>query len=92
MRQGTEKGRGRREEGRVDPSQGGFTLPSSLFPLPLFQRLARALRVVFGMPDYDRYVTHRRACHPDEPVLSRADHYAEHLRRRYESGGPTRCC
>ena len=56
------------------------------------RRLARAIRVIFGMPDYEHYVEHRRACHASEPVLSPSEYYAQHLKRRYEGGGPTRCC
>lgn len=66
--------------------------PQPPAPIPLFRRLAAAIRTVFGMPDYDRYVTHREARHRGEPLLSPSDYYAQHLKRRYESGGPTRCC
>jgi uncharacterized short protein YbdD (DUF466 family) len=85
MRPGTEAGNEKRETGNV-------TFPLSRFPLSPLRGIGRALRVIFGMPDYDRYLSHRRACHPDEPVLSPGEHYAEHLRRRYEGGGPSRCC
>jgi uncharacterized short protein YbdD (DUF466 family) len=56
------------------------------------RRALSIIKTVFGMPDYDRYVEHRRECHPGVPVLSPSEFYAEHLKRRYEGGGPTRCC
>ena len=80
---------GRRQSG-VGPVS--VRLPKTDARLPAFRRLFRAIRVVFGMPDYDRYVEHRQACHAGEPLLSPSDYYAQHLKRRYESGGPTRCC
>jgi uncharacterized short protein YbdD (DUF466 family) len=66
--------------------------PRSAFRVPTWRELAGAIRTIFGMPDYDRYRSHREACHPGEPLLSPSDYYAQHLKRRYESGGPTRCC
>ncbi len=50
------------------------------------------LRQLFGMPDYDGYLEHRRAAHPGEPVMSRAEYFADHLESRYRGGGPSRCC
>ncbi|MBI4421104.1 MAG: YbdD/YjiX family protein [Gemmatimonadetes bacterium] len=81
-----------REEGSVGSQSQDSTLPSSrAFALPAVRRLARVVRQVFGMPDYDRYVEHRRARHPGEPVLSCADYFVQQIERRY-SGGPNRCC
>ncbi len=55
------------------------------------RELASTLKAVAGMPDYERYLEHRRICHPGEPVLSRREHYLQELARRYGSGGG-RCC
>ena len=55
---------------------------------------ARTARLMVGVPDYDAYVEHRRAVHPDEPVMSRADFCCERAERRF-GGGPDRigrCC
>jgi uncharacterized short protein YbdD (DUF466 family) len=57
-------------------------------------RLARGLgvvRAVVGAPDYDRYVAHCRARHPDAPVLDRAAFERERLAARYDRPG-ARCC
>ncbi len=48
-------------------------------------------KAIFGMPDYDRYLEHRRACHPGAPILSRKEYYAEYVQHRYGSG-TGRCC
>jgi uncharacterized short protein YbdD (DUF466 family) len=53
--------------------------------------LVALVKAVAGMPDYERYLEHRQACHPGAPVLSRREHYVEYLQRRYGGGGG-RCC
>ena len=46
---------------------------------------------VFGIPDYERYLDHRALHHPDEPVLSRREFFAQAIDRKYCRSGP-RCC
>jgi uncharacterized short protein YbdD (DUF466 family) len=46
---------------------------------------------IFGIPDYERYLDHRAMHHPDEPVLSRREFFAQAIDRKYCRGGP-RCC
>jgi uncharacterized short protein YbdD (DUF466 family) len=48
-------------------------------------------RRVFGIPDYDAYVAHLRARHPDRTIPAPAEFFAERQRARYEGGGG-RCC
>lgn len=55
-----------------------------------WHRLAAAARIIFGVPDYDAYVAHLRARHPEKPVPTRAVFFAERQAARYRSGG--RCC
>lgn len=50
-----------------------------------------ALRAIVGAPNYDRYLRHMRARHPDRPVLSRAAFERERLDARYSRPG-SRCC
>jgi uncharacterized short protein YbdD (DUF466 family) len=50
-----------------------------------------AFRHIVGMPDYDAYVAHVRACHPGAAVPSEREYFDQYVRARYESG-PTRCC
>lgn len=56
--------------------------------------LARAARLMVGLPDYDLYLAHRREKHPGEPAMSRAEFHRERTERRF-GGGPdriSRCC
>jgi uncharacterized short protein YbdD (DUF466 family) len=55
------------------------------------RRLLSGLRQIFGMPDYDRYLAHRAAHHPGEPVLTRECFFAQAIDRKYGKSGP-RCC
>ena len=60
----------------------------------LLGRLRATGRLMVGVPDYDTYVAHRHAHHPDQPVMS----YEEFFRNRQESryaggdGKISRCC
>ncbi len=51
-------------------------------------------RLMVGVPDYDTYVAHRRACHPGEPVMSYVEFYRERQNARYacEKGRFKGCC
>jgi uncharacterized short protein YbdD (DUF466 family) len=51
----------------------------------------RAVRQVVGAPDYEQYLEHLEACHPDRAPLSPREYYLDFVRRRF-GGGPTRCC
>jgi uncharacterized short protein YbdD (DUF466 family) len=50
-----------------------------------------ACRQIFGMPDYERYLAHAALTHPGAPVLSRREHAAQTIERRYGRGAG-RCC
>ncbi len=52
--------------------------------------LAVARRVV-GVPDYESYVAHVRARHPDVAPMTQAAFAEDALTRRYERVG-NRCC
>jgi len=54
--------------------------------------LCSACRQVFGMPDYERYLTHSAARHPGRPVMTRGDFFAQAIERKYGKGGGARCC
>jgi uncharacterized short protein YbdD (DUF466 family) len=57
----------------------------------LLNRVARTLRVVIGVPDYERYVDHCRAKHLGMPPMTRDEFAADRLERKYSRPG-TRCC
>ena len=52
---------------------------------------ARAVRAMMGAPDYERYLAHVRARHPDVEPLSREAFVRERLEARYSRPG-SRCC
>ncbi len=67
---------------------------SAAGPSLLVRRLravARVLRTIVGAPDYERYVAHMRACHPDRPPMDEATFARERLAARYDRPG-ARCC
>ncbi|WP_050615481.1 YbdD/YjiX family protein [Bacillus testis] len=51
-----------------------------------------AIKTIFGMPNYHRYVEHCRRKHPGRPILSEKEYYMFALKERYESGKVNRCC
>ncbi|MFN3388035.1 MAG: YbdD/YjiX family protein [Allosphingosinicella sp.] len=55
-----------------------------------WRRAAQTARLMVGVPDYAAYLAHRRAAHPGEKVMSRAEFHRERTERRY--GGISRCC
>lgn len=58
------------------------------------QAAARTARLMVGVPDYDAYLAHRRAEHPNEPAMSRSEFLAERTERRFGGGADRigRCC
>ena len=55
------------------------------------RRLLPDLKRLLGMPDYQRYVAHLRAHHPERPVPGEREFYDEFVRARYHNG-TSRCC
>jgi uncharacterized short protein YbdD (DUF466 family) len=55
------------------------------------RRLLRTVREIVGAPDYERYLEHHAASHPDQAPLSAREYYADFVNRRFGSGLP-RCC
>jgi len=46
----------------------------------------RAARLMIGIPDYETYVVHRRANHPDQPIMTYVEFFRERQQARYEIG------
>jgi uncharacterized short protein YbdD (DUF466 family) len=59
--------------------------------LSLWRQIRSTLVRLSGMPDYERYLLHCRAQHPELPVLSESEFFQEYLERR-ATAGPSRCC
>ncbi|CAG9258048.1 YbdD/YjiX family protein [Paraburkholderia unamae] len=53
--------------------------------------LGQAMRLMVGLPDYEGYVTHMRATHPDRPVMTYEEFFRERQNARYGSGAG-KCC
>lgn len=53
--------------------------------------LREVFRLMCGVPDYDGYVAHLRRLHPERPIPSYEEFFAERQRARY-GRGRTRCC
>jgi uncharacterized short protein YbdD (DUF466 family) len=59
----------------------------------LLQRLAQTARLMCGVPDYEAYVAHVRARHPDRAAMSHEEFFRERQEARYGGGkGRFRCC
>ena len=53
--------------------------------------VARGIKRICGMPDYEGYLAHLRARHPERPLPSEREYFDLYVKSRY-SDGPTRCC
>jgi uncharacterized short protein YbdD (DUF466 family) len=57
----------------------------------LWHKLVQTARLAVGVPDYDNYVAHMRAHHPDARVMDYAEFFNVCQDKRY-GNGRTRCC
>jgi uncharacterized short protein YbdD (DUF466 family) len=55
------------------------------------QTVATVLRALVGAPDYERYVAHMQASHPQCAPMTRDEFARERLSARYDRPG-SRCC
>jgi uncharacterized short protein YbdD (DUF466 family) len=53
--------------------------------------IRRALRLMLGAPDYERYLDHVRVAHPGCDPMSQSQFERERLEARYTRPG-SRCC
>lgn len=54
-------------------------------------RLCETGRLMVGVPNYDAYVAHMGANHPDKPVMTYREFFDNRQKARY-GGGMSRCC
>lgn len=59
--------------------------------LGVAQRVARVIRRIIGVPDYEAYVAHVRTHHPETEPMSEREFHRERLSARYSRPG-SRCC
>ncbi len=57
-----------------------------------WRQAVRTARLAIGVPDYDTYVRHLRAHHPERPVPSYAEFFQQCQDARYRNGGNRGCC
>jgi uncharacterized short protein YbdD (DUF466 family) len=55
------------------------------------RRAVAIVRRIVGVPDYDGYLAHVRACHPDTIPMTRAEFERARLDDKYSRPGH-RCC
>lgn len=53
--------------------------------------LGQSLRLMVGLPDYQAYVAHMAAQHPDRPAMTYEEFFRERQEARY-GGKVGRCC
>ena len=51
----------------------------------------QAARLMVGLPDYETYVAHLEAKHPERPIPTYEEFFRERQEARY-GGGTGRCC
>jgi uncharacterized short protein YbdD (DUF466 family) len=56
-----------------------------------WRALARGARLAIGIPDYEAYVAHMHARHPERAPMNREAFFAQRLQARY-GRGRSRCC
>lgn len=58
----------------------------------VFELTSRTGRLMVGLPDYDDYLAHMAARHPNEPAMDRIAFFRERQQARYGGKGGGRCC
>ncbi|MFJ3318621.1 YbdD/YjiX family protein [Herbaspirillum huttiense] len=57
------------------------------------RQVGRTLNLMVGMPEYDTYVAHMKAAHPDHCVMTYEEFFRERQEARYGGKGRVgRCC
>ncbi|AVR96135.1 YbdD/YjiX family protein [Pseudoduganella armeniaca] len=54
--------------------------------------LGQSMRLMVGLPEYDTYVAHCEANHPDQPVMSYEEFFKERQEARYGGAGKRGGC
>jgi uncharacterized short protein YbdD (DUF466 family) len=55
--------------------------------------LGQTARLMVGLPDYDNYLNHMQATHPDQVPMSYEEFFRERQEARYGGNGRiARCC
>lgn len=54
--------------------------------------LRQTARLMVGLPDYDAYLRHMAAHHPDQPAMDRTTFFRDRQEARYGGKNGGRCC
>lgn len=52
----------------------------------------RLMGALVGMPDYDAYLAHHLAHHPERAAMTRKEFFRNRQEARYGKGGEGKCC
>ena len=58
----------------------------------LFDTLRQTARLMVGLPDYDAYLRHMAAHHPDRSPMNRTQFFRDRQEARYGGRNGGRCC
>jgi uncharacterized short protein YbdD (DUF466 family) len=58
----------------------------------LIATLRRTARLMVGLPDYDAYLGHMAAHHPEQPPMDRVQFFRDRQEARYGGKNGGRCC
>ncbi len=56
------------------------------------RRVGQTARAMVGVADYDAYLAHMAANHPDRAAMTREAFFRDRQAARYGGGGTLRCC
>jgi uncharacterized short protein YbdD (DUF466 family) len=54
--------------------------------------LGQSMRLMVGLPEYDAYLAHMEASHPDQPIMSYEQFFRERQQARYGGAGKRGGC
>jgi uncharacterized short protein YbdD (DUF466 family) len=54
--------------------------------------LGQAAKLMVGLPDYETYVAHVRATHPEQTPMTEIEFFRDRQEARYGSGRSGGCC
>lgn len=58
----------------------------------LLHGLSETARSMVGQPDYEAYLAHMAACHPERAPMTRIQFFRDREQARYGAKGGGRCC
>ena len=67
-------------------------IPTNAMLRNFWRQAVRTARLAIGVPDYDTYVRHLRAHHPERPIPSYEEFFEQCQQARYKNGGNRGCC